>query len=100
MEYGLSDNDINDIKEIFTHFPQVEQTIIFGSRVLGTYREGSDIDIAVIGKDVKFDDILALSIRLEELELLNRFDIQNYNSIKDEAVIDHIKRVGKVFYSR
>ena len=47
--YGLSDIVIADIRSVLERHANIEKAIIFGSRAKGTYSEGSDIDIAVIG---------------------------------------------------
>lgn len=30
---------------VFKAFPEVEEVVVYGSRAMGTYREGSDIDL-------------------------------------------------------
>ena len=100
MDYGLSSADIKRIKGVFAANPKVHEVILFGSRAMGNYKAGSDIDLAVVpgtGK-LEFNDILELNMALEELGLLYQFDLQNYKEIKDPDVIDHIHRVGKIFY--
>ncbi len=48
--FGLSDNNFNCIIKTIELNPKVEKAIIFGSRAMGNYKPGSDIDIAVIWK--------------------------------------------------
>jgi predicted nucleotidyltransferase len=99
MEFGLDNSDIKRIKEVFAGFPQVKQVIVFGSRAMGNYKPGSDIDLAIQGDAITFDVVLEIIDCLERLGMLYRFDLQNLSSIKDPAVQEHIKRVGKEFYS-
>lgn len=73
---------------------------MFGSRAMGNYRPGSDIDLAVVSDTLTFDGLLELEAQLEMLGLLYKIDLQNLKKIKDTDVLDHIKRVGKVFYKR
>jgi len=47
MEYGLKQQEVESIKQIFSAFPEVEKAILYGSRAKGTYRPNSDIDIRV-----------------------------------------------------
>ena len=35
MKYGLSDRTL---QTVFSHYPQVESAILYGSRATGTYR--------------------------------------------------------------
>jgi len=99
MDYGLSPDDILLIKKVFAANPKVYEVILFGSRAMGNYKAGSDIDLAVVSERITFDDLLDLGTQLEALGLLYKFDLQNLREIKDPDVIDHIQRVGKVFYS-
>lgn len=45
--YGLLDKDINYIINTLIRFPEVEKAIIFGSRAMGNYKKGSNIDLAI-----------------------------------------------------
>ncbi len=100
MEHGLSIEDIAIIKKVFWAHSNIYEVILFGSRAKGNYKPGSDIDLAVVADAFTFDELLELHTELEKLGLLYRFDIQNFKKIKDPCVIDHIERVGKVFYNR
>lgn len=100
MKFGLADNVIQSIQQVFESNSKVDEVIIFGSRAKGNYREGSDIDLAVKGYDITFKDILKLKGSLDDLNLPYEIDIVNYAKIKDEEVIEHIDRVGIEFYKR
>ena len=45
MKYGLSDRTLQKIRDVFSHYPEVEKAILYGSRATGDYRNGSDIDL-------------------------------------------------------
>ena len=47
LKFGLSQNNIDRLAGIFSKYPAVEHVDIFGSRAKGTFRSGSDIDLAV-----------------------------------------------------
>jgi uncharacterized protein len=100
MKYGLISEDIEQINAVFAAHHAVTKVIIFGSRAMGNYKPGSDIDLAVTGDGLTYGDILQLHDELEQLHTLYTFDIQRYDAIKDADVLDHIKRVGKQFYIR
>jgi predicted nucleotidyltransferase len=100
MSYGLDDDDIVQINAVFAAHPNVQEVIIFGSRAMGNYKPGSDIDLVVKGDQIKHADILDLCTELDDLGMLYTFDVQRYNAIKDRDVLDHIKRAGKQFYGR
>jgi len=65
---------------------------------MGNYKPGSDIDLAIKGDNLRFDDLLQLHYYLEKLDMLYKFDMQLYHAIKDADMLDHIKRIGKEFY--
>src|SRR5260221_14528202 len=97
MKFGLSDNMIENIQKVFEKNPKVDEVIIFGSRAKGNYKEGSDIDLAMKGRNINLDDILRLSGKLDET-VSYKIDLINYATINYKDVIEHIDRVGIVFY--
>jgi predicted nucleotidyltransferase len=100
MTYGLKDKTVQDIKSIFSKNPLIEKVILYGSRAKGNYRTGSDIDITLFGKNLTLDNtVYPLMDKLDELYLPYTFDISIYSQIDNPDLIDHIKRVGVVFYS-
>jgi predicted nucleotidyltransferase len=60
MSFGLSKSDTDYIVLTLNRFPEVEKAMIFGSRAIGNYKKGSDVDIAVIGEKVNFSIIAKL----------------------------------------
>ncbi|PSR53140.1 hypothetical protein AHMF7605_06150 [Adhaeribacter arboris] len=100
MTYGLKPNQISSIQGIFAAASAVNQAILFGSRAKGNYKPGSDIDIALMGKDLNFDYLLMLFHQLEDLNLPNTFDLVIYDKIKEPELVNHINRVGVPIFSR
>lgn len=43
----IKENDIEEILRVISNYKEVESAFIFGSRVKGNYRNGSDVDIAL-----------------------------------------------------
>ena len=99
MKYGLDDITLNSLENIFRHYQGIEQVLIFGSQAKGNFREGSDIDLAVKGPRLQFEDILELKVRMDDLNLPYKIDLLHYNTISDKEVVGHIDRVGKPIYS-
>jgi predicted nucleotidyltransferase len=93
-ETGLQDSDLDDILRIFQKNVRINKIILFGSRAKGTFKSGSDIDLAISGNDLKINDILDLSIELDELDLPYKFDIIILERIKEKSLLEHISRVG------
>ena len=99
MPYGLSADQFNSALRVFATNPTLEQVILFGSRAKGTHKPGSDVDIALVGPELSFDDLLRLSSKLDELNQPWKFDLLLYNNV-DADVAAHIKRVGKLIYEK
>ena len=98
--FGLKEENIQTIQLILNHHPEVEEALIFGSRATGTYRRGSDVDIALKGKKVSHFTIVSIGSKLnEETMMPYRFDLVNYNTLKNNELTDHINRVGKLVYT-
>jgi len=98
MKFGLNEIIITQIKEVFFKYSQVESAIIYGSRAKGNYKNGSDIDLTLIGKNLNLDVINKISWDLDDLMLPYTFDLSIYRQIKDPGMLNHIKRVGINFY--
>lgn len=99
MNYGLKQRDILNILKALEQFPKIEQAIIFGSRAKGNYKKGSDIDLAIRGKNVKYETVTRLRWSLNEEYPIPYFsDIVHYENIKNKELIEHIDRVGETIY--
>ena len=97
---GLRDTDLKIILSLLQAEKAVEQAIVFGSRAKGNYRNGSDVDIALKGRNLDFSIVSHLSYVLnEETPLPYRFDLLNYQALNNDALKDHINRVGKEIYT-
>lgn len=98
--FGLSDEVINDICGVFNKHANIQKVLIFGSRAKGNYSEGSDIDLAAVGDDISFNQLMDINIQIEDLELLYKVDVVDYKKKIGTPIGDHIDRVGLLFYSK
>ena len=98
MKFGLSDSVVRELQNVFRRHANIEKVLIFGSRSKGNYRAGSDIDLALIGKDINYRQILDIYTEIDDLELLYSIDLLNYQSKVGTPIGDHIDRVGQIFY--
>lgn len=57
---------MDNIITTMQQFPEIEKAAIFGSRAKGTYKPGSDLDIAIWGDDISFSTLSRLHAILEE----------------------------------
>ena len=99
--FGLEENDIQAICSVFARHPQVDQAILYGSRAKGDYKNGSDIDLTLLGsEDVTLKALYRIMDDIDDLLLPYTFDLSIFQHISDPDVIDHIRRVGVVFYEK
>lgn len=98
MKYGLKQQTIAQINSVFARYPEVEQVILYGSRAKGTYKNGSDIDLTLKGHGLNLNVINKISNEIDELLLPYSFDISIFSQISNADLVDHINRVGIVFY--
>jgi len=100
IQYGLNQSDITNIISVLQQNDKITKIILFGSRAKGNFKAGSDIDLALIGLDLKLNDIIDAFIEIENLNLPYKFDLIIYNRIQENALIEHIDRVGIVLYNK
>jgi predicted nucleotidyltransferase len=98
MKYGLNQTTIDKIISVFSVHPGVEQVILYGSRAKGNFRNGSDIDLTIMGKSITHSELLKIETELDDLLLPYKIDLSLLHQISDEELLDHIRRVGRVFY--
>lgn len=99
--YGLLNKYIDYIIDTLSKFPEIKKAVIFGSRAIGNYKKGSDIDLAIMGNEI------TNNILHEVYEYLNEvypipyfFDIVHYDDISNQNLKKHIDDLGKVIYEK
>lgn len=100
MKFGLKEEVIKRITKVFADFAEVDEVLLYGSRSKGNFRPGSDIDLTLKGDKLELSVLNRISLRLDDLLLPYTFDLSIYHYIKDKELLDHIARVGTVFYKK
>ena len=99
--FGLAEQDLAYIVEVIGEFPEIRKAAVFGSRAKGTFKKGSDIDIAIFGEEISFTTIAGLHDKLEEQSPMPYFfDIVDYTHSTHQELKQHIDRVGKIIVER
>jgi predicted nucleotidyltransferase len=98
MNHGLSDATVERIRGVLAHFPEVEKAVLYGSRAKGTHRPGSDIDLTLCGTALRQPQLARIGEALEDLLLPYQIDLSVMESLTHPALLEHIHRVGIVFY--
>jgi predicted nucleotidyltransferase len=95
--FGLKEATINQIISVFLQYPQIHKVLLYGSRAKGNYRNGSDIDLTLIG-DVRYSQLSSIEDKIDDLLLPYSFDISIFSDIDNLDLINSINRIGVVFY--
>lgn len=101
VTFGLSQPIIDRIVETISHHKEVEKAIIYGSRAKGSYKNGSDIDVTLVGgEELNIDVLYKIMGEIDDLLLPYTFDLSIFHLVTDRDVIEHINRIGKILYSK
>ena len=76
MNSGLSRQTMAAFLSVLYHHPKVKEVILFGSRAKGTFKPGSDIDLALKG-DLNLQDLTLLLNHIDDLNLPYTFDLSS-----------------------
>lgn len=99
--FGLLDSDIEYIQKALERYKEIDHAVIFGSRSLGNYKKGSDVDLALFGSEISEDTIYQVNELLNEVYPLPYFfDLVHYEQITNENFKNHIDKNGKLIYTK
>ena len=98
--FGLTEQTIEKIGGVLAQHPQVEKAVLYGSRAKGNFKNGSDIDLTIQGNGLGYDELLKIMGELDDLLLPYMIDLSILNQLTHQDLIEHIQRVGQVFYER
>ncbi len=100
VSFGLTDQVIQKINSIFQKHTNIEKVVLYGSRAMGNFKPGSDIDLMVVGPDLMTSDLLKLENELDDLLLPYKIDLSLHHKIENKNLLDHVSRVGTLFFER
>jgi uncharacterized protein len=97
--YELKDYQIKQINSIFGEYHSVDKVILYGFRALGKHRNGSDIDLTIVGK-INLSQLFQIENKIDDLLLPHKTDLSVYINIENPALKQHIDQYGKIFYAK
>jgi len=98
--FGLHSKHVNILTQVFNEFINLNSIYIYGSRALGTFKERSDVDLVLMDKDIDRQTLGKLIFEINNSDFPYTVDVQNFSSIKNPALIQHIQKFGKPFFER
>ncbi len=101
MLFGLTPQQSECLRAIFAHYLKQGKVIVYGSRAIGNHTQRSDLDLVLKDIGDPDQDLLAtIHESIDESDFPYLCDIQYLETIKNPQLLDHIQRIGKVFYDR
>lgn len=98
---GINETYLRDIRNVLCKYNIIEMAYIFGSRSRGCYKEKSDIDICIFGKETS--TILAVEIKEiinEETNVPYFVDIVCFNQLENKDLKRNILNDGICLYHK
>ncbi len=92
MEFGLSEEIVNKIKKIVKENPKYNFKI-FGSRAKNTYKNTSDIDIAIF-ENVSKEDEYKIRNEFDLLDIVYKIDLVFINKKTKPEFLSEINKEG------
>ncbi len=100
MNFGLNENTIIKINSVFENHSEIDEVIIYGFRAKGNFRNGSDIDLTIKGENIKYEILSKINQEIDDLNTPYMFDISIFKDLDSKELIEHINRIGKIFYKK
>lgn len=92
---GIRSEDFDLIINVINQFNEVKNACVFGSRAIGNFKKGSDIDLCLFGNNIDDRDITRISYLLNnEIPLPYFFDVIDFKKINNPSLKKHITSYG------
>lgn len=91
---GLPDYALKNLKRIFKNHSAVQSVVLYGSRAKGNFRANSDIDLMLIAPEISWQEFNQIEAEIDDLLMPWKVDLALKHQVENEALLDHVKRVG------
>lgn len=100
MRFGLSEQTIEKICDVFAKHSAIDMAVLFGSRAKGNFRPGSDVDLSLHGTEISLKELGEIEFEMDDLLLPYKVDLLIFDNLDHAKLREHIERVGVIFYQR
>ncbi len=101
MTYGISEKSYKALMAFLEESEIIERVVLFGSRAMGNYKNGSDIDLAIWGSELTSRKVQRFSAVLnDEMQIPYMIDLLYYDEIHNDALKEHINTHGIEIFKR
>ena len=97
-ECGLDHTTQSALIKVFKQHPGIDSVLLYGSRAKGNFKEGSDIDLALVGPTLTIKEMLKTQGEIDDLLLPYKVDVTLSHAIDNPELAEHISRVGRLLY--
>ena len=94
---GIPDSSCKRLAEVLSQQPGIEQVWLFGSRAMGRHREGSDLDLCLMGDAISHQDRLRLMHVIYELLVPWSVDLTLWHELLAD-LRGHLQRAGRCLW--
>ena len=99
--FGINEAPMTILGSIFSTYEQINKVLLYGSRAKGSYNERSDVDMVICCSNKIDRHILGkIILDVNNSNFPYTVDIQIFETLKNKKLIEHINRVGQVFYTK
>lgn len=99
-DFGLNETSTRIIQSVFSKYQQIEKVILYGSRAKGNFNDRSDVDMVICDSKIDRHLLGKIVFDINNSNFPYTVDIQIFENLKNQNLIEHIKRVGKIFYKK
>lgn len=101
MRFGLSSSDFKTLMQIIlAHSAELQRVVLFGSRARGTYKQHSDIDLAIHYSENRQAHTTTIQEDFETSRLPYTVDIVDLSLESDTKLSEFIQNEGVVLYDK
>lgn len=72
----------------------MQGVVLYGSRAKGNFRANSDIDLMLIAPEISWQEFNQIEAEIDDLLMPWKVDLALKHQVENEALLDHVKRVG------
>ena len=98
--YGFSEKEWRLMQQLLASNANIDKALLYGSRAKGTFKDFSDVDIALVGVSLSRVDLFRLNSSFYDSTFPYEVDFSILSKLKNEDLIDHISRRGVVIYEK
>jgi uncharacterized protein len=98
IAFGLYQHELDGLRGVYARYPEVISVRIYGSRARGDFRNGSDIDMAVVAPGISRLHKAMIADDLDNLGYLLRMDVHYLHEISNQDLLAVIDAEGQLLY--